>query len=91
MRFMSALLRKVGLAPTMEISDDMEAETQRLLREHRAAVDDVVKATEANRKANNGRLHQSIENAKERTRAFTDFESLLRRDETKRRLNNGHH
>jgi hypothetical protein len=32
MSFVSALLRKVGLAPAVDIGEDMEAETQRLLR-----------------------------------------------------------
>jgi hypothetical protein len=80
----------MGILPPTSISEDMEQETAQLLQEHREAVADVVRATEANRKANNIRLHQSIENARERTKAFVDFETLLRRDE-QRRLNNGHH
>lgn len=90
MSLVGSLLRRIGIIPPSSISEDMEKETADLLREHREAVKAVVKATEDNRTSNNIRLHQSIENAKERTKAFVDFETLLRRDEQQRRLDNGH-
>jgi len=78
---MRTLLKSLGIARDASVDDLIDASIEKALQDHRKVVEEVTTAV-ADRRHSNQRLRGALEQAKMRTKSFSEFEMSIRKDRT---------